>query len=107
MNTVPQPTTSRALTVWSLAGIVLLVPTVVIAGVAVLSTQRGSRCATYGEQCSTVPGEALYGCFGVALAAGLVALVWPRARWTDARFGTVLVQWGAQLTLGALILSGA
>ncbi|MFF4699904.1 hypothetical protein [Streptomyces chattanoogensis] len=107
MNTAPQPAAARGVTGWSVAGLVLLVPTVVVAWIAVLSTYRGSRCLTYGDQCSTVPGGALYGCFGVALAAGLLALVWPRARWTGARTGAVLLQWGAQLTLGALILSGA
>ncbi|MEU3957503.1 MULTISPECIES: hypothetical protein [Streptomyces] len=107
MNTAPQPAAARTVTGWSVAGLVLLVPTVVVAWIAVLATYRGSRCLTYGEQCSTVPGEALYGCFWVALAAGLLALMWPRARWTGARIGVVLLQWGAQLTLGALILSGA
>ncbi|WP_181792666.1 hypothetical protein [Streptomyces sp. WELS2] len=107
MNTAPQPAAARTVTGWSVAGLVLLVPTVVVAWIAVLATNRGSRCLTYGEQCSTVPGEALYGCFWIALAAGLLALMWPRARWTGARIGVVFLQWVTQLTLGALILSGA
>ncbi|MER0444054.1 hypothetical protein ABR738_05650 [Streptomyces sp. Edi4] len=107
MNTAPQPAVARFVTGWSIAGLVLLVPTVVVAWIAVLSTERGTGCLMYGEQCSTVPGEALYGCFWVALVAGLLALVWPRARWAGARTGAVLVQWGSQLTLGLLILSGA
>jgi hypothetical protein len=107
MNPAPQPDAARVVTRWSVAGLVLLVPTVVVAWIVVLSTDRGGRCLTYGEHCSTVPGEALYGCFWGALAAGLLALVWPRARWTGARSGVVLLQWGAQITLGALILSGA
>jgi hypothetical protein len=107
MHSASQSAVARTVTGWSVAGLVLLVPTVVVAWIAVLATYRGSRCLTYGEQCSTVPGEALHGCFWVALAAGLLALMWPRARWTGARIGVVLLQWGAQLTLGALILSGA
>ncbi|MBD0422967.1 hypothetical protein H0H10_28075 [Streptomyces sp. TRM S81-3] len=108
MNTCqpPQPT-ARALTGWSLAGLLLLLPTVVLAWVAVLATERGSRCLMYGEQCSAVPGGALWGCFGAAPALGAPALAWPRTRWTSARAGAVALQWGAQLMLGALILSGA
>ncbi|MFF3329131.1 hypothetical protein ACFYWX_06135 [Streptomyces sp. NPDC002888] len=106
MNTA-QPSADRHLTGWSVAGLVLLLPTVVVAWLAVLSTERGSRCLTYGEQCSTVPGTVLYGVFYASLAAGVVALAWPRTRWTPARSGAVALQWGAQLTLGALILSGA
>ncbi|WP_329411969.1 hypothetical protein OG802_18740 [Streptomyces sp. NBC_00704] len=107
MNTAPQSGAARAVTGWSVAGLVLLVPSVVMAWLAVVSTPRGGNCLMYGEECSTVPHEALEGCFWFALAVGLLALVWPRTRWTGARTGTVLVQWGAQLTLIALILSGA
>ncbi|MGW0817518.1 hypothetical protein ACWD00_30545 [Streptomyces viridiviolaceus] len=108
MNTAqpPQPT-ARALTGWSLAGLLLLLPTVVVAWIAVLATERGSRCLTYGEQCSSVPGGTLWACFWAAAALGLLALAWPRARWAPARAGAVALQWGVQLTLGALILSGA
>lgn len=106
MNTA-QPSADRHLTGWSVAGLVLLLPTVGLAWLAVLATERGSRCLTYGEQCSTVPGSVLYGVFYASLAAGVAALAWPRARWTPLRGGAVLVQWGAQLTLGAMILSGA
>ncbi|MFF0745521.1 hypothetical protein ACFYVL_34485 [Streptomyces sp. NPDC004111] len=106
-SAAPQPVSSRAVTGWSVAGLVLLVPTVAVAWIAVLATSRGSRCLTYGEQCSTVPGGALSGLFALSLVAGLVALCWPRSRGTGARVGVVLLQWGAQLVLGVLILSGA
>ncbi|MFC7985639.1 hypothetical protein [Streptomyces sp. NPDC057336] len=96
-----------ALTGWSVAGLVLLLPTVVVAWLAVLATERGGRCLTYGEQCPSVPGEALWACFWAAAVLGALALAWPRTRWTSARCGAVVLQWGAQLTLGALILSGA
>ncbi|AQS67826.1 hypothetical protein [Streptomyces pactum] len=101
------PPAARALTGWSAAGLVLLAPTVVVAWLAVLATERGGRCLTYGEQCSAVPGEALWACLWAAAVLGVLALAWPRARWTSARCGAVVLQWGAQLTLGALILSGA
>ncbi|MEV6052267.1 hypothetical protein [Streptomyces sp. NPDC052107] len=71
------------------------------------SDAHPAACLQYGEQCSTIPGHALYGAFWPAVFAGLAALVRPRARWTYARLWAVFVQWGAQLTLGALILSGA
>jgi hypothetical protein len=80
MNTAPPPGTARVVTVWSVTGLILLLPTVGVAWIAVLSTYRGSHCPTYGEQCSTVPGEALHGCFWGSLAAGLVTLVWQRDR---------------------------
>jgi hypothetical protein len=107
MTTAPQPVSARAVTGCSVAGLVLLLPTVFVAWIAVLATERGSRCLTYGEHCSSVPGEALWGVFWLAFAAGLLALLWPRTWWTSARVGAVLLQWGAQLTLGAMILSGA
>ncbi|MGW2745254.1 hypothetical protein [Streptomyces sp. NPDC001450] len=91
----------------AVTGLASLLPIVGLAWIVVLSGERGSRCLMYGEQCSTIPGPALYGAFWLALAAGVGALAWPRARWTHLRLGAVLVQWGAQLTLGAMILSGA
>ncbi|MGP4086873.1 hypothetical protein [Streptomyces sp. KR55] len=99
--------TARQLTRWSVAGLLLLLPTVVLAWIAVLSTERGGRCLMYGEQCSGIPGGVLYGFFWAAVVLGVLALLWPRTRWTPARAGAVLLQWGAQLTLGTLILSGA
>ncbi|MEU0334722.1 hypothetical protein [Streptomyces sp. NPDC006193] len=95
------------LTGWAVAGLAALLPTVGLAWLVVLSGERGSRCLMYGEQCPAIPGSALYGAFWPALAAGAAALAWPRGRWTGARAGAVFVQWGAQLTLGALILAGA
>ncbi|MEU9069712.1 hypothetical protein AB0E06_31105 [Streptomyces sp. NPDC048109] len=98
---------ARALTIGSVTGLVLLLPTVVLAWTAVLASERGSRCLTYGEQCSRVPGDALWACFWASAALGVLALTWPRTRWVPARCAAVLLQWGAQLTLGALILAGA
>ncbi|MEW2621677.1 hypothetical protein [Streptomyces sp. NPDC048106] len=112
-TTTPQPVTltppqkDRFLSGWAVAGLLLLLPTVVLSWLVVLSGERGTQCLMYGEQCSTIPGSALYAAFFLALAAGIVALAWPRGRGTYARAWAVLVQWGAQLVLGALILSGA
>ncbi|MFJ8084228.1 hypothetical protein ACIQ6Y_26875 [Streptomyces sp. NPDC096205] len=106
MNTV-SPSPARQLTRWSTYGLLLLLPTVVVSWIVVLSTDRGGRCLMYGEHCSPVPGAVVWGFFWTAAGAGVLALVWPRTRWSYARSGAVLVQWGAQLTLSALILSGA
>jgi hypothetical protein len=106
MNTV-HPPAARQLTRWSVSGLLLLLPMVIVTWIAVLMTERGGRCLAYGEQCSTIPGALLWGCFWASVAAGKLALVWPRTRWPYARFGAVVVQWGAQLTLIAMILSGA
>ncbi|WSQ11507.1 hypothetical protein OG604_29290 [Streptomyces sp. NBC_01231] len=76
--TTAQPPASRFLTGWSVAGLVLLLPTVVLAWLVVLAGERGSRCLTYGEQCSTIPGGLLHGLFYASLAAGVAALAWPR-----------------------------
>ena len=97
----------RFITGWAVAGLASLLPIVALSWVVVLSGERGSRCLMYGEQCSTIPGYALRDAFFLALVAGTAALAWPRARWTYARLWAVFVQWGAQLTLGAMILSGA
>ncbi|MFF1453262.1 hypothetical protein ACFVYF_34785 [Streptomyces sp. NPDC058274] len=102
----PQPA-HRALSLWAGWGLGLLVPTVVLAWIAVLSGERGSNCLMNGEQCSPVPGSLLYGLFWGALALGVLALALPRTRPTWARSWAVFLQWSAQLTLGALILSGA
>lgn len=116
MTTAPrspsaQPThaqlTARALTTGAVAGLVLLLPTVVLAWIVVLASERGGRCLTYGEQCSGVPGWALWACFWASAALGAVALAGPRTRWVPARCGAVVLQWGTQLTLGVLILAGA
>ncbi|WP_406725821.1 hypothetical protein WJ438_15710 [Streptomyces sp. GD-15H] len=106
MSAPPPHSTARFLTVWSVAGLVLLPPTVVVAWIAVLSTERGSLCLLYGEQCSGVPDGLAPGFFVTALVAGVLATAWPRTRWPSARFGAVAVQWLAMLTMGVLILSG-
>ncbi|MFJ9925981.1 MULTISPECIES: hypothetical protein [Streptomyces] len=105
--TLTQRQKDRFITGWSLAGILLLLPIVVLSWMVVLSGDRGSRCLTYGEQCSTIPGSALYLAFFLALGAGVAALAWPRGTATYARATTVFLQWGAQLVLGAMILDGA
>ncbi|MEU2711139.1 hypothetical protein [Streptomyces sp. NPDC007205] len=112
-TTTPQPVTltpqqkDRFITGWAVAGLLALLPIVVLSWVVVLSGERGTMCLMYGEQCSAIPGSAPYGAFWLALSAGLAALVWPRARRTCARLWAVFLQWSAQLTLGAMILSGA
>ncbi|MET7291994.1 hypothetical protein ABZS79_07585 [Streptomyces griseoloalbus] len=107
MNSTPRPAAARQSTGWCVAGLLLLLPTVALARIAVLAGERGSRCLTYGEQCSGVPDGLIHGFFLTALAAGLLAAVRPRTRWLPARSATVAVQWLAMLTTGALILSGA
>ncbi|GGW34418.1 hypothetical protein GCM10010340_10380 [Streptomyces griseoloalbus] len=107
MNSTPRPAAARRLTGWSVAGLVLLLPTVALAWLAVLAGERGSRCLTYGEQCSGVPDGVVHGFFLTALAAGLLAAAWPRTRWLPARSAAVAAQWLAMLTTAALILSGA
>ncbi|MEU6590250.1 hypothetical protein ABZ923_13715 [Streptomyces sp. NPDC046881] len=88
-------------------GLGLLLPMVFFCSLVAFTSERAGGCLTYGEDCPAVPGWLLYGSFWVSLVAGGAALVWPRARWTGARIGAVLVQWGAQLLLAALILSYA
>ncbi|MBL3665850.1 hypothetical protein JL475_07515 [Streptomyces sp. M2CJ-2] len=105
-STPPPHSATRPLTVWAVAGLVLLLPTVIVSWIAVLSTERGSRCLLYGEQCSGVPDGLAPGFFLTALVTGVLATAWPRTRWPSARFGAVAVQWSAMLTMGALILSG-
>lgn len=106
-STPPPHSATRPLTVWAAAGLVLLLPTVIVSWIVVLSTERGSGCLAYGEQCSGVPDGVTPGFFWTALVAGVLAAAWPRSRWPSARFGAVAVQWFAMLTMGALILSGA
>lgn len=80
---------------------------VVLSSVLALAGERGSRCLMYGEECSQVPGALLSGCFWTAAAAGVAALLWPRARWTGVRIAIVVVQWTVQVVLTFLILSYA
>ncbi|MET9825268.1 MULTISPECIES: hypothetical protein [Streptomyces] len=103
----PARRSARALTVGSAAGLVLLPPTVLVAWILVLSTERGTQCLMTSGQCSHVPGGLLWACFWTSVALGVLALFWPRARWVSARRAAVFLQWGAQLTLGLLILAGA
>ncbi|KUN84602.1 hypothetical protein [Streptomyces griseoruber] len=107
MDTTAHRQTDRFLIGWAAAGLVSLLPTVGLAWLAVWSGERGSRCLTYGERCSTVDGTTLYTLFWLSVLAGLTALVWRRAGASYVRPAAVLVQWGAQLTLGAMILTGA
>ncbi|GLX53773.1 hypothetical protein Shyhy01_67220 [Streptomyces hygroscopicus subsp. hygroscopicus] len=111
-TTTPRPVTltpgrkDRFISGWAVTGLVLPLPTVALCWAVVLSGERGSRCLMYGEQCSTIPGPALDVAFCLSLVSGIAALVRPRGRRTYSRACTVFVQWGAQSTLGAMILSG-
>ncbi|MGW3123101.1 hypothetical protein ACWDBW_39325 [Streptomyces sp. NPDC001107] len=107
MNTAQQQSAGRLLTGLSVTGLVLLLPTVGLAWLAVLAGERGSRCLEYGEQCSQIPGSLLYALFYASAAAGVAVLAWPRHRAMPARAGAVVLQWVLQFTLGLLILSGA
>ncbi|GAA2242449.1 hypothetical protein GCM10010145_05850 [Streptomyces ruber] len=61
---------------------------------------------TYGEVLSPAPGGVLWGLFCTTAALGLTATVWPRTRWTYARFGAALLQWAALSALTLLLVSG-
>ncbi|UFR02633.1 MULTISPECIES: hypothetical protein [Streptomyces] len=88
-------------------GLGLLLPVVVFCALVAFTSERAGRCLAYGQDCSPVPDQLLYGSFWTSLVAGAAVLAWPRTRWAGARVGAVLVQWGAQLLLAALILSYA
>ncbi|MFF7971860.1 hypothetical protein [Streptomyces sp. NPDC007905] len=98
------PAPGRALTRWSAWGLALLIPSVLLAAIAALSTERGSRCVAYDE-CPQVPGALVYGSLAAAVVAGLAALLWPRRGWTDGRTWAVALQWAAQVLVVLLILS--
>lgn len=85
----------------------LLFPTVIACLLLAGTSERASRCVTYGEECSPVPGTWMYACFFVSLAFGIVAVIWPRAwlPFRTARTWAVGVQIGAQVALAMLILS--
>ncbi|MFE2515588.1 hypothetical protein [Streptomyces mirabilis] len=87
----------------------LLFPTVIACLLFVGVSERASRCVTYGEECSSVPGTWMYTCFLVSLAAGVVAVIWPRAwlPFRTARAWTMGMQIAAQAVLALLILSFA
>ncbi|WP_225837227.1 hypothetical protein [Streptomyces sp. NK08204] len=103
VNPVRPPAPGRTLTRWSAWGLALLLPSVLAAAIAALSTYQGTRCAEYNE-CPRIPGALVHGSLVTAVVAGLAALVWPRRRWTGARAWTVVLQWSAQVLLVLLIL---
>jgi hypothetical protein len=94
----------RVLTRWAAWGLALLIPSVLAAAIAAVSTYQGSRCVEYNE-CPRVPGALVYGSLLTAVSAGLAALLWPRRRGTVARTWAVVLQWSAQVLLVLLILS--
>ncbi|MFI5683729.1 hypothetical protein [Streptomyces sp. NPDC051636] len=104
MTTSPRTAADRRLTRWSAWGLVLLIPSVLLSALAALSSERGTRCVEYNE-CPQVPGALVYGCFLSALAAGVLAGLWPRGRGTPGRTWAVVLQWSAQALLSLLILS--
>jgi hypothetical protein len=99
----------RALRHRAVLVLALLFPTVIACLLIVGTSERASRCVTYGETCSPIPGTWMYTCFFVSLAAGVVAAVWPRARlpFRTARAWAVGVQIAALAMLTLLILSFA
>ncbi|MFJ3233523.1 hypothetical protein [Streptomyces sp. NPDC086787] len=102
-NSARPPAPGHALTRWSAWGLALLIPSVLAAALAALSTYRGGRCFEYGG-CHQVPGTLVYGSLVTAVAAGLAALLWPRRHRPGARTCAVLLQWSAQVLLVLLIL---
>ncbi|MEU1403289.1 hypothetical protein ABZ471_13180 [Streptomyces sp. NPDC005728] len=104
LNHPQPPRPGHALTRWSAWGLALLIPSVLLAAIATLATERGTRCVTYDE-CPQVPGALVYGSLLTAVAAGLAALVWPRHRLPAGRTWAVVLQWSAQVLLILLILS--
>ncbi|MFE3996554.1 hypothetical protein ACFXPW_33450 [Streptomyces goshikiensis] len=76
-HSTPQPRTPRSGTlVRAVVCAVLLLPALVLAKIAVLSTETGSRCLVYGG-CTPFPAVTFWALLGVALAAMVVALAAP------------------------------
>ncbi|WP_327300880.1 hypothetical protein [Streptomyces goshikiensis] len=76
-HSAPQPRAPRSGTrVCAVVCAVLLLPALVLAKIAVLSTETGSRCLVYGG-CTPFPGVAFWALLGVALAAMVAALAAP------------------------------
>ncbi|MFG2879731.1 hypothetical protein ACGFYU_32765 [Streptomyces sp. NPDC048337] len=62
-------------------GLCLLIPSLIAAFVAVLSSPRAGRCITYGEGCAPgAPGTWVVWAVGITLVAGLLAVSWPARR---------------------------
>ncbi|MGW0710782.1 hypothetical protein ACWD4G_33335 [Streptomyces sp. NPDC002643] len=97
----------RTINLWSGLGLILLLPMSLGSWLLRLSTAGGSRCLTYGEGCSTIPGGLPNGFFWASIASGLLVAAWPRTRWTSGRYWAVAVQWAAQIVLCGLIAGGA
>ncbi|MGW7416063.1 hypothetical protein [Streptomyces sp. NPDC054863] len=57
---------------WAAFAAFIFVPAAVLVGVLTLTSERASRCLTYGEQCATGLPEWM---FGWSLGVGAVALV--------------------------------
>ncbi|MCX4527299.1 MULTISPECIES: hypothetical protein [unclassified Streptomyces] len=73
----PRPSASRKRTVTpAIVSAVLLLPALVLAKIAVLATETGSRCLVYGG-CTHFPIAAFAALLGVALVAMVVALAAP------------------------------
>ncbi|WP_330459521.1 hypothetical protein OIB37_23215 [Streptomyces sp. NBC_00820] len=98
---------AHALRLWAGWGLGLLLPMTGFSIFVAISSPRATRCLMYGEECASVPDGLLYASFWIAVLGGLLALLWPPASRAGVRLGAVLAQWGAQLTLCALILSYA
>ncbi|MET7290011.1 hypothetical protein [Streptomyces sp. NPDC005573] len=88
-------------------GLGLLLPMAVLSGLMTLTSPRAAECLEYGDDCASVPDGLLSSSFWATLVCGLLAVLLPLASRTGVRLAAVLAQWGAQLTLCALILSYA
>ncbi|WP_406731151.1 hypothetical protein [Streptomyces sp. NBC_01794] len=89
MNPTPPPPAAQPTTAtppdirrWSLNSAVLLIPAVFMAGILALSTERGSRCLTYGgDGCSPWPaGTFSWTVIGVVLACVVTIALPARTR---------------------------
>ncbi|QNP70523.1 hypothetical protein IAG44_14455 [Streptomyces roseirectus] len=98
--------TDRHVSILAGWGLGLLLPMTVLSYLAHLATERGTQCLMNGVGCSTLPDGALPSLFLLATAAGIAALVWPRAKAPGVRYGALAVQWVGQFVLASLLLSG-
>uniref|UniRef100_A0AAU2UW73 Uncharacterized protein n=1 Tax=Streptomyces sp. NBC_00003 TaxID=2903608 RepID=A0AAU2UW73_9ACTN len=111
MNASPSPAAPPTQTVqdrtrlWAALAALLFVPAVLAMGVLTLTSQRASRCLTYGEQCAPGLPEWLFEWgVGVGVVTFIVALAAPAVRVRQVALGAQVV---AECTALLVILSHA
>ncbi|MFG2985946.1 hypothetical protein ACGFYQ_32660 [Streptomyces sp. NPDC048258] len=90
---------------WSVLSAALFVPAALAAGLLTLSSERASRCVTYGEQCNTgLPGWLFAWGVGLGAVAFVVVLAAPALRVRQTALAAQLL---AECTALLVILSHA